>query len=681
MAGKLALFRQAANGVNKMQRTGYKQSSSATFHRGGQDYQPRNSPHSSAPAAAHADNRRALAWALLTGAAHLLAALPAVADDLSFVIPQRLTRHGSQDFPELIPLDKVLTAAGTITYSHPAATPWNPIGEALNNLSAPLAISGHSGLAATEVLAARVGQQWSADSRLIAAFRHERQQSYNAADGQAINSGLRREAEYLLAQKGSNNGSRLTLYAVRDLFSDSKVPQYNLDAPQLQRQLLSLTASSLPLEGYFDRLDLQGGWYQMTLLADNESLREPIAQRIAVEGDAGSWQASARFSRREGGWLTFAGSVDHYDSTRYGHEYGPNRITAIRMPDAQSQKMAVEAGSRWQQNAHKLEGGLRLDLQQSDLERADQRPNAPGAAGAFYNFTPRELYQRYYGSRELNRSLLEPSGRLRLEYQPDSQQLWFLDGRRAVRMPELVELYMANSGVAELVQVGNPHLKAEKHHRLEAGGRFKGDNFVRYGRGGKAGSLELRLSGFVDHIKDFIAIERAHGQTGILRNDEGFVQRNLQANLLGLQAELLGNIRPGLSTRLHLLGQSGKNVTEGTPLYQVPPLELNLFVDAYGEEEPWNSGLRLRLVNERRAVDTRNHGSNGPDWGGAMAGFATLDLYGGYQISKQLALSAGLANVTNRLYREALPEAPQTATTRSLPAPGRTLHLQFCASF
>jgi iron complex outermembrane receptor protein len=194
------------------------------------------------------------------------------------------------------------------------------------------------------------------------------------------------------------------------------------------------------------------------------------------------------------------------------------------------------------------------------------------------------------------------------------------------------------------------------------------------------GTAEIRWATFADYIADFIAIERARKQAGILMNDDGFVQRNVQATLVGMQAEVRGNLLPGLSTRLQVLGQSGRNVTEKTPLYQVPPLEANLFVDTYGEEEPWNAGLRLRLSSARDAVDTINHG-RGPDWGGAMAGFATLNLYGGYRLTEQVALSGGVANLFNHAFQEPLAEAPQTPTTRNLPAPGRTLYVQLLATY
>ncbi|MBF0095928.1 MAG: TonB-dependent receptor [Magnetococcales bacterium] len=605
----------------------------------------------------------------------------AVADEYSFVMPQKLPRHGTKDFPDLVPLDKALTAPGTVSFSQPAGAPWNPVWDVANRSAAPIAVTGQTGLAGNAVTATQL-QYKEADALVRAALRYEQQHTYEAADGQSINTGLHRDSEYLLVQHGNDAGPKLRLSALRDAFTEAKVPYYDLDAPSLERQLFTLSATSLPMEGYFDRLDLKITRYQMQLEADNETLRTPIAQRIAVQGEAGSWQGSARLSRQEGPWLTWESSLDQYDSTRYGHEYGPNRITAIRMPDAQALKAAVEVGNQWRQQNLKITGGVRLDWQHSDLGRADERPNAPGVAAAVYNFSPRALYQRYYGTTELRAAHLEPGASLRMEAQAaTTEPKWSLDLRRVVRMPDLVELYMANSGVAELVQVGNPQLKAEKHHRVEWGAQLAAAGFTTYGRGGTTGTAEIRYSSFADYIEDFIALERARGQAGILKSDDGFVQRNVRATLVGIQAEVRGNLLPGLSTRLHVVAQSGRNVTEKTPLYQVPPLEGNLYVDTYGAEIPWHAGLRLRLSNARDAVDTINHGRHGPDWGGAMAGFATLNLYGGYRLTEQLALSGGVANLFDHAYQEPFVEAPQTPTTRTLSAPGRTLYVQLLATY
>ncbi len=627
-----------------------------------------------------AGRRGSTSVALLLAAALLATNHPLWADVFSLVMSQRLQRHAAKEYPDLIPLDQVLSAPGAISFQHPAVSAWQPVLQEVQSFASPLQASAQLGVAGTTIAAVRGQQTWS-DLRITAAFRHEQQHAYDSAEGESIRTGLRRQSEYLQLQRGGADSPSLNLLAIVDTFSDGKVPHYSLDAIHLQRQLFSATATSLPVEGFFERLDLKGTWYQLRLEADNESLRQPIAQRIAAEADADSWQATVRLWRRGGGWLTVESSRDRYDSNRYSHEYGPDRISSIRMPDAQAIKGAMELGSRWQDGFGKLEAAVRLDLQWSDPGRADQRPTIPGVAGAFYNSTPREMYRRYYGSTDLHNEWLEAGARLRLETPADPRQGWHLDLKRVVRMPELMELYMANTGSGDLVQVGNPQLEAEKHHRLELGSRLTAPGYRRYGRDGGMGAGELRLTLFGDWVDDFIVIERAKGQAGILMNNDGLVQRNIQAELVGLQAELAANLLPGWSARLHLLAQSGSNRSDQRTLYQIPPVEANLFLDHYSSEQPWNAGLRWRLVDGRSAVDTLNHGSRGPDWGGEFAGFASLDLYGGYRFGERVALSGGVVNLFNHSYRDPLAEPPQTPITSYLPAPGRTLYLQLNGAF
>ncbi|MBF0417166.1 MAG: TonB-dependent receptor [Magnetococcales bacterium] len=602
-------------------------------------------------------------------------------DAYSFVLPSNLKRHAAQDFPEIIPFSKVLNAPGTLTFSHPAVEPWNPAFEEIIAARQPWSVSAQSGLAGTFMAATRFQSVWE-DLTLAGALRHEWQHSYTTASDERIQTGLKRDSEYLIARSSPDKKTLLQGVVIRDGITDAKAPHYSLDAPSLERLYLALQGEAIPLDGPFNRLDLKASWSDTEVDADNHSLRAPINTKIAVEGDIRALMLASRLTSPEGSWIALEGRWDRYDADRFAREYGPNQISAIRMPDAHAEQVAIEAGHGWHLTRARIEAAIRADLRQTDIEQADIRPNVPGVARAIYNITPRELYRKYYGfTGDTDQSAHEIGARARLEYDLAPENMVFFDLRRTIRLPELPELYYANTGTSALAQIGNPELEAEKHHKVEIGVKQLRHGFTRYGRGGTPGSSRVEVSGFADHIQDFIILDHARGQSGTIANDGSLIYRNADAVLSGMTAEMHYNALEWLALRVHLIGQHGRDLTDRRPLYQVAPVEANLFVDLFGSETPWNSGVHLRWVGAKRDTDSQAATGTGQDRNGPRGSFVTTDLYGGYQPSRNLGFSMEIANLFNRSYQEFIAEAPQTPTTTHPEAPGRTVLLRLIASF
>lgn len=602
-------------------------------------------------------------------------------EEYSFVLPRILKRHASQDFPEIIPFAKVLTAPGSIIYARPLSDPWMPAMDGIQSLHNPLTLSAQSGLAGTIITAGRAEQSWK-EFTLAAAYRHERQHAYKNAQGNAINTDLQRDTEYLLASTNPDRTSRLKMIAIRDLFSDSKVPHYNLDAPELERVYCSVSNEAIPLEGFFKSLDLKASWSQVDLNGNNFSLRPPGSAQIAVDADIDMLWFSSRLTRPDGSWLTMEAVRERYTANRFAQEYGPDIISAIRMPDARTEQLSIEVGQRGSFTPMRLEAAIRSDLRRTAANRLDSRPEVPGPPGTIYNITPQELYLKYYGFNDSgDQSDHEISARMRLEYEVAPGSITYLDLRRNVRFPELTELYYANTGTGILLQIGNPELKAEKHHKVEWGAKLLTNGYKQYGRGGTTGSALITISGYWDQMQDFIMLDHARGQPGILTSDGGFIYRNVDARLTGMATDLRYNAFEGVSLRLHVSGQHGRDLDDRRPLYQVPPLEANLFLDLFGIETLWNAGIRQRWVAAKNATDSSITTGTGQDRTGPTQAFSVTDVYGGYQVSSQIALSWELHNVFNQGYREFIAEPPQTPTSMNPDAPGRTVLLRLMAAF
>ncbi|MCR6629808.1 MAG: TonB-dependent receptor [Magnetospirillum sp.] len=328
----------------------------------------------------------------------------------------------------------------------------------------------------------------------------------------------------------------------------------------------------------------------------------------------------------------------------------------------------------------KLEAGLRYDAIGMSAADVHSRPGAPGV----YSSTPQELYDRYYGANRDNDSLDHNiSGRLRAEQSVAPGALAFVDLSRMVRSPDHTERYNANGGPAPLVEVGNPTLDPEAHYKAALGGSVSGGGYKGYGRASAPGAWQVEASTWHDRVADFVTIDMARGQSGVAVATGGQVYRNVDAAISGISADLRSILAEHLAVRLNLTGQRGRNLTDHRPLYQVPPLEANLFLDTFGGDADfgWNAGTRLRAVAAKRAVDSSFATGSGMDTAGPAGGFATVDVYGGVSFGDSVAVTLGVDNVFDKLYREHLKATPMTSTGIMPNAPGRTLVLRALVTF
>jgi iron complex outermembrane receptor protein len=417
--------------------------------------------------------------------------------------------------------------------------------------------------------------------------------------------------------------------------------------------------------------------------ADNYTLRQPTAARIYATGQHQGARANGWAAHDEGGSRTlFGGEVSRqtHTSKRYGKNYGPEAITAYWVPGVE-----VLRASTWAEHSRtlgdtKLEGGLRYDAISMSAADVHRR----GTSVAAFNDSPQQLYDRYYGANRDNDSLDHNiSGRLRAEQTLAPDAIGFADLSRMVRSPDHTERYNGNGGPPALVEVGNPELVPEKHYKAELGSRVSGGAYKGYGRASAPGAWQAQGSVWHDHVEDFVSIDMARGQSGVLATTGGQVYRNVDAAISGLSADMQTTLTDHLAVRLNLTGQRGRNLTDGRPLHQIPPLEALLFLDTFGGDDDlgWNLGSRLRMVAAKRAVDSDPATGSGMDTAGPAGGFATLDLYGGISIGTGIALTAGVDNVFDKLYREHLKATPNNSTGIMPNAPGRTFVMRALVTF
>jgi len=608
-------------------------------------------------------------------------------------IDLRMTpRHYGQVLPDVIPFDNALTGKTSFLYRHQNVAPYEPNWDKVSGAPKPFAAMAGMSEASTAALATRLqaaGEGWGA----AAALRSEDSHTYRDGNGSKVDAGYRRESEWMGGRVRAADGTTYSMAAMRDMWDDGKLPNYTLDVDYLSQGGVRLAAENTKLTGWLNQAGALMNWGFAHIDADNYGLRTPNAagMRINAVGDHESWRAQGWAAHDEGTSRTgfgFEGSHQYHSAKRYGREYGPDAITSYWLPG-----VSIERASTWVEHSAKVddktkvEGALRYDLVAMSADDLHRTPSISGAYAGIFNYSPQTLYNRTYGGKRDNDSMDHNiSARLRGERELAPNAMAFADVSRLLRSPDYAERYTGNAGPGTLGDVGNPELEAEKHNKVSLGGSTSGGGYKSYGLGSPAGAWRFETSAYHDYVEDFVSMDTAHGQAGITTsaaNSLAVVYRNVNAHISGITADLQHMVTDNFAMRLNVAGQRGRNATDHRALYQMAPLEANLFLDTFGGDQDfgWNAGARLRAVAAKMSVDYDRYNGAGQDVGGPAGAYATLDLYGGVRFSDTLAVTAGIDNLFDKLYREHLKAVPQASAIAMPNAPGRTFLLRALVSF
>ncbi|MBC7908163.1 MAG: TonB-dependent receptor [Rhodospirillaceae bacterium] len=601
----------------------------------------------------------------------------------AFVDTPAMKRHSGQILPLIIPYDNALSGKTTFLYRNELVAAYEPGFDVVGNAPKPVAIMAGMNEASTSTLATRLraaGQDWGVG----AAARSEQGHVYRDGNDTQINFGYQRETEWLGGRWGNPSETVVSLAFVRDELDNVKLLNYGLDVDYLNQGGGRMTVDSAKLPGWFNRGGGMLAWGYARVDVDNFTMRTPGSQRINGVGDHQVWRLNGWAAHEEGiSRTTFGveGSQQHHAAKRYGRNFGPDAITAYWVPGVNIQRASAWAEQTVSLSTTKLEGGLRYDLVSMN---ADDLHTAPQTPLSVFNTSTQQLYERYYGANRDNDSMDHNiSGRLRAEQTLAPNTLAFADLSRMVRSPDYTERYNGNGGPAVLTEVGDPQLAPEKHHKLTLGSAVTGGGYKQYGQASPAGAWRLEGNASHDRVQDFVTIDTARGQPGVLVNNGAQVYRNVDAAVSALSADGQAMLSEHVAVRVNLTGQRGRNLSDNRPLHQMAPFEASMFLDTFGGDEDlgWNLGTRLRAVAAKRAVDSDVTTGNGQDFTGPAGAFATLDIYGGLRFSDSVAITAGIDNVFDKLYREHLKATPQTSQAPMPNAPGRTVVLRALVSF
>ena len=468
--------------------------------------------------------------------------------------------------------------------------------------------------------------------------------SYEDGDGNTVRSAFESEHANLMMGYGEAATGQVELGIEASRTDDALFAGAGMDSPEDAADTYRLKVRRS--EQWLGLADLHAEVYYAGVehLMDNYSLREltaPMAMRVPSTSDTYGGRASADHRVSES--LTLTLGLEYQENNRDALRYaGPNpdnvrMLQSVMWPDATlGQGGLFVEGVQNLGEKSRLLLGARFDRFTAEADKADVEP-------AGMNRSPNELYEYYYGYRSEDRSDSEWGGLIRYERFVAGKLTLFTGLSRSTRAADTTERFLGSDNMMAAKRwVGNPLLVPAQHHQLDLGLSSQGQG-VNWG-----------IVGFVDQADDFILRDRAHGQEGILQSDNATIYRNVDARLVGLEAE--GTYR--VAERWQLAGTTswvqGDNRTDDRPLAQIPPLQGWLQLD-YGVDR-WGGAALFRWASAQTRVDDDPMTGSGQDYG-ETAGYGVLDLSGRFRVLRSLSLFAGVDNLFGRNYANHLNRA------------------------
>lgn len=461
--------------------------------------------------------------------------------------------------------------------------------------------------------------------------------NYQDGDGNEVRSAFDSRHANLMLGYGEASTGQVELGIETARTDDALFAGAGMDSPEdaADTYRLKLRRSEQWL-GLID-LDAELYWAGVEHLMDNYSLRPqtaPMAMRVPSTSD--TWGGRASADRRVGESFVLTLGLEYQENSREALRLvGPNpdsveALQSVMWPDA-----TLDQGGLYLEGVQNLGSrsrlllGARFDRFAAEADKADVKP-------AGMNRSPNQLFESYYGYRAQDWSTSEWGGLVRYERLLMQKLTLFTGLSRSTRAAETTERFLgANNMVPAKRWVGNPLLRPARHSQLDLGLSSQDQ------------SSTWSVTGFVDQADDFILRDRAHGQEGILQSDNATIYRNVEARLVGIEAE--GSYRP--AERLQFAGTAswvqGDNRTDERPLAQIPPLQGWLQLD-YGVDR-WGTAGILRWAAAQTRVDDDPMTGSGQDYG-ETPGYGVLDLSGRYRIVESLSVFAGVDNIFDRNY-------------------------------
>lgn len=228
-------------------------------------------------------------------------------------------------------------------------------------------------------------------------------------------------------------------------------------------------------------------------------------------------------------------------------------------------------------------------------------------------------------------------------YRFDANWSVFAQYAQGFKTPDIGDMYYARNG-GNYLRLSNPDLKPEESDSYEIGLRYQSN------------IASVEISAFYNDYENFIEqVNLDDTYQGTFYTGGVTQHTNVsEATIKGIELrssiwldEALGAPQ-GTSLHTSLAYADGEGQSDGesgdTPLNSIAPLKAVLGLDYHSPDDTWGSSLNLTLVEEKFEKDMADPSQ------ARTHGYGLVDLTGYYHINKQLKISGGIYNLTDKKY-------------------------------
>ncbi|MES9854741.1 MAG: TonB-dependent copper receptor [Candidatus Thiodiazotropha sp. L084R] len=463
--------------------------------------------------------------------------------------------------------------------------------------------------------------------------------NYEDGDGNEVRSSFSNQSGNLLLgyTPDQNKVLQLNLEATRE--DDAYYAGAGMDSPMSDADNIRLKYEQSDNLGPLSGIKAEIYSSEVDHLMDNYSLREltaPMRMSVPTSSDTKGGRLMGDLMLGE---TTLTVGFDYQNNERNADRFSgmptmdPTTLQSIMWPGAELEQTGIFAEvSLPVSNKDRVKAGLRYDRVDASISRGDEKPDLGPSP------TPNNLYAAYYADTSDDKTENNVGGFVQYEREIGDGTL-YTGLSRSVRTADSTERYLASfmrnmmTGM-DSSWVGNPELEPEKHHQIEAGLRWEGD------------AWDTDVSVFYNDVSDFILRDKARGQDGVLvSNGTATIYRNVDAEFYGIEWQGGYRILDSLSTTASLAYVRAENTTDDHPLAQISPLEATL-----GMEYTLGAldfGGQVRMNAKQTRADLEN--GSGQD-AQETPGWAVIDLYGSYEITRSADVSFGIDNLLDKSY-------------------------------
>lgn len=491
-------------------------------------------------------------------------------------------------------------------------------------------------------------------ARLIAT--RSEMNDYEDGNGQSVHSLYKRWNVGAAVGLTPDENTRIELSATRSN-GHAAYADRMMDGVKFERDGVNLKFEKAKISSVVEKVEAQIYYNTIDHVMDNYTLRD-----LPPSGSMGGMAAkSVNNPDRQTMGLRVSGNLNVTETSLLtvgiDQQGNRHRLRTSGNQDADPYQNKVRMGdatfadyglfSEWTQmlsEADRLIGGLRGDFWQAEDKR-----------------------KGFSTSGQTRRDTL-PSGFVRYEHDFDKNATLFVGLGHSERFPDYWELVSQNKQSVTGDSAFNT--RPEKNTQLDVGATYR-----------IAADVQLSVSAFYSRMRDYILID-----TTAKKNMMGppiTVTRNIDATTYGGEAGVTYAFLPNWKGGVSLAYVRGSNDTDHTPLAQMPPLDSRFTLDY--DDGAWSAGALLRLAAAQHRIDPGKGNIAGQDLGTPAAGFGVFSINGGYRFRKDWRLTAGIDNLFDKTYAEAISKSgfmvPGYDQTTRINEPGRFFWLMLDARF